>query len=87
MKYDSLRDSRGNRNALENLCSRIGRRDCSVMDIEDAIEDATTAEELRDNINALHLLYDFSIDRVTSEYVRLIRTDVLGNKLYLKAKF
>ena len=86
MKKTSYFNSHNIPLALSNLCNRIGG-DCSITDITDAIEDATSAEELRDSLNALHLLERFSIDRVTTEYVRLISVDRFGNKHYLKAWF
>lgn len=62
-------------------------RKCCVMDILDAIEDATNEMELQDNINSLNLYVYFDIDRVTSDYVRLKAWDTLGNIRYIKAEF
>lgn len=61
--------------------------DCSVMEIKDVIEDATTAVELRDGLNKLNLFEKFRIDRITDSYVRLKSKDGCGNTHYLKAEF
>lgn len=63
------------------------RNESSVTEIEDAIEDASTAEEFRDNLNALNLFEKFSIDRITDRYVRLKSVDCFGNTHYMKAEF
>ena len=39
--------------------------DCSVIEIEDAVEDATTADELMNNLNSLNLFEKFQLNRVT----------------------
>ena len=70
--------------SLRNL---YGGNRSSVVEIKDAVEDATTAEELRDNLNRLNLLEKFKIDRVTDKYVRLTSTDCWGNRHYLKAYY
>lgn len=86
MKFIKYYNASDCRLALSNLCNRIGGS-CSITDIEDAIEDARTSAELRDNLNSLKLLEHFTIDRETSSYVRLISVDSLGNKHYIKAEF
>lgn len=65
--------------ALSNLCLW---RDTNVMDIRDAVEEAATAAELVQNINALHIGVRFKLDRETAEYVRLKGTDAFGNTKY-----
>ena len=70
--------------ALSNL---FYGNESSVTEITDAVEDASTAEELRDNLNALNLFEKFKIDRVTDTYARLISVDKLGNRHYFKADF
>ena len=70
--------------SLRNL---YGGNRSSVVEIKDAVEDATTAEELRDNLNRLNLLEKFKIDRVTDKYVRLTSIDCWGNRHYLKAYY
>ena len=59
----------------------------NVMDVYDAIEDATSARELVKNVNRVARFLRFSIDRETSEYVRLIARDGWGNIRYIKAWF
>ena len=53
----------------------------------DAIEDSTSATELVKNVNRVARFLTFSIDRETSEYVRLIAKDCWGNIRYIKAWF
>ena len=59
----------------------------NVMDVYDAIEDATSARELVKNVNSVARFLRFSIDRETSEYVRLVARDGCGNIRYIKAWF
>ena len=59
----------------------------NVMDVYDAIEDSTSAKELVKNVNSVARFLTFSIDRETSEYVRLIAKDGWGNIRYIKAWF
>lgn len=72
---------------LLSLTNLFFRNDCSVVDIMDAVEDATTAKELMNNLNSLNLFEKFQIDRVTDSYVRLVSHDGFGNKHYFKAYF
>ena len=64
--------------AWSNICD-------NVMDMYDAIEDATNASELVDGVNKANEFLTFSIDRETKEYVRLIAKDCFGNIRYIKA--
>ena len=64
--------------AWSNICD-------NVMDMYDAIEDATNAIELVDGVNKANKFLTFSIDRETNEYVRLIAKDWIGNIRYIKA--
>ena len=59
----------------------------NVEHLHDAIEDATNAKELVKNVNSVARFLRFSIDRETSEYVRLVAKDVWGNIKYIKAWF
>lgn len=59
----------------------------NVEHLHDAIEDSTNAKELVKNINSVARFLTFSIDRETSEYVRLIAKDCWGNIRYIKAWF
>ena len=64
--------------AWSNICD-------NVMDMYDAIEDATNASELVNGVNKVNRFLTFSIDRETKEYVRLIAKDCFGNIRYIKA--
>lgn len=75
-----LKTQGGTIEALSNLCYDVR---CTVIDIEDAVEDSSTSEELLRNINNLKLFDKFSLDRETDKYVRLISVDCWGNKHYL----
>lgn len=59
----------------------------NVEHLHDAIEDSTNAKELVKNVNSVARFLKFSIDRETSEYVRLIAMDGLRNIRYIKAWF
>ena len=59
---------------------------CNVITILDTIEDASSSPELVTKLNCLKLLHKFSIDREKNDYVRLVTTDYLGNKHYLKVE-
>lgn len=64
--------------AWSNICD-------NVMDMYDAIEDATNASELVNGVNKANNFLTFSIDRETKEYVRLIAKDYCGKIRYIKA--
>lgn len=64
--------------AWSNICA-------NVVEMHDAIEDATNARELVDGVNKANEFLTFSIDRETKEYVRLIAKDYCGNIRYIKA--
>ena len=70
--------------ALSNL---YYGNNCSVMAICDVVEDSETAEDLMNGLNKLNLFEQFSIDRVTTNYVRLKSIDHCGNVHYFKADF
>ena len=59
----------------------------NVQHLYDAIEDSTNAKELVKNVNSVATFLKFSIDRETSEYVRLVAKDGWGNIRYIKAWF
>lgn len=67
-----------------SLSNLYYRNESSVIEIQDAIEDASTAEEVRDNLNKLNLFEKFEIDRKTDRYIRLKSKDCFGNTHYLK---
>lgn len=70
--------------SLQNL---FYHRNCSVMKINDVVEEATTARELMEGLNKLNLYEKFTIDKTTDTYVRLISTDCFGNTHYFKAEY
>lgn len=82
MKNPRYSTANGTALSLSNL---YFRNECSVEAIRDAVEDAHTATELMENINALNLFEKFTIDRVTDSYVRLKSKDCFGNIHYFKA--
>ena len=70
----------------ESLTNLYFGENCSVVNIQDAIEDSTTGAELVKKMNALKLFSKFTLDRETSEYVRLVTTDCFGKKHYFRAE-
>lgn len=72
--------------ALRNQQYR-NSRECPTVAIRDVAEEATTAEEFCNGINALDLLEHYRIDRVTPKYVRLVSVDCFGNLHYLEASY
>lgn len=72
--------------AISNLSPYLRAGAC-IEDIYDAVEDSNTDLEFKSNINKLLDKVCFEIDRVTASYVRLKRTDRLGNVEYLRAEF
>ena len=82
MREPELLNENGSR---EDLTILFLRYNCSVMEIQDVIEDSTTGAELVSKLNKLKLFSIFKLDRETSEYVRLKTTDCFENTYYLKA--
>lgn len=72
--------------ALKNICHGNGINEyATVMDLYDAVEDSKTSDELVRNINRLKLVAGvFSVDRETTEYVRLKALTPLGGADILK---
>ena len=70
---------------LESLSTMFYKDNCSVVDIQDAVEESSSGSDLAGRLNALKLFNKFQIDRETPEYVRLITVDCWGNTHYLKA--
>ena len=70
----------------ESLSVLYNNDNCNVITILDNVEDASSSSELVRNLNSLKLLNKFSLDRERSDYVRLVTTDYLGKKHYLKAQ-
>lgn len=84
MKNPVYLTSSGIRMSLTNL---YFRNESSVIEIQDAVEDSSTAEELAVNLNKLDLFEKFTVDRVTKTYARLKSKDGFGNTHYFKAEF
>lgn len=82
MKNPRLMTATGIPEAMSNLCYHGGSK---VMDIYDAVEDSSTAQELVQNLNRLNIFRPFRLDRETDKYVRLKVEDCLGNASYLTA--
>lgn len=70
---------------MENLASLYFKDNCSVIKIQDTVEESKTGEELALSLNKLKLFSKFTLDRETSEYARLVTTDCFGNRHYFKA--
>ena len=82
MKNPELFSENGSR---EDLTMLFLRYNCSVMEIQDVIEDSESGAELTAKMNKLKLFSKFTLDRETPEYVRLKTTDCFDNTYYLKA--
>ena len=82
MKNPELFSENGSK---EDLTMLFLRYNCSVMEIQDVIEDSESGAELTAKMNKLKLFSKFTLDRETPEYVRLKTTDCFDNTYYLKA--
>ena len=82
MKNPELFSENGSK---EDLTILFLRYNCSVMEIQDVIEDSESGSELTAKLNKLKLFSKFTLDRETPEYVRLKTTDCFENTYYLKA--
>lgn len=73
--------------AVSNCAHGNGHNGYStVMEVYDAVEDSSTAEELLANFKKLHLTVEnLVIDRDTPSYTRLRCTDPFGNIHYFQA--
>ena len=80
MKNAKLTNESGARLSWDFICNR-----CSVVDVEDAIEDSRDGYELLNAINALDIYEKFSLDRETETMVRLKAKDCFGNMRYITA--
>lgn len=83
MKNAVLKTSNGIRESLSNLWYG---EECSVVQIEDAVEDSRTGAELVNRLNNLKLFRKFTLDRETDTKVRLKNIDSLGNVSYFEAE-
>ena len=85
MTYTNIRlfTANGIPEALSNLWYGT---DCSVVEIQDAIEDAKNAADLLRRIQKMKLLRKVALDRETEQKVRLKTTDCWGNISYLEIR-
>ena len=85
MTYTNIRlfTANGIPEALSNLWYST---DCSVVEIQDAIEDAKNAADLLRRIQKMKLLRKVALDRETEQKVRFKTTDCWGNISYLEIR-
>ena len=85
MTYTNIRlfTANGIPEALSNLWYGI---DCSVVEIQDAIEDAKNAADLLRRIQKMKLLKKVALDRETEQKVRFKTADCWGNTSYLEIR-
>ena len=83
MTYTNIRlfTANGIPEALSNLWYGT---DCSVVEIQDAIEDAENAADLLRRIQKMKLLRKVALDRETEQKVRFKTTDCWENTSYLE---
>lgn len=83
MKYTKIHlyTSSGYAESLSNL---FPMNDCSIVELEDAVEDAKDAEDLLMRLRRMKLLRVFMIDRVTDTKIRFKGKDDMGNTSYLE---
>ena len=67
--------------ALRNLWYS---NDSSVVEIEDAVEDASDSNDLLNRIKKLNLLRKFTLDRENDKRIRFKCIDCWGNVSYLE---
>ena len=70
----------------EALNSLWYRNDCSVVEIQDAVEDAKDGKDLLRRIQQMNLLRKFTLDRENERKVRFKGTDFCGNICYLEIR-
>lgn len=85
MTYTNIRlfTANGIPEALSNLWYGA---DCSVVEIQDAIEDVKNAADLLRRIQKMKLLKKVALDRETEQRVRFKTTDCWGNTSYLEIR-
>lgn len=83
MTYTKIRlyNSDGINEALSNLWYST---DSSVVEIQDAVEDAKDGKDLLKRLNQMRLLQKFTSDRENKTKVRFKTTDCWGNVRYLE---
>ena len=85
MTYTNIRLFTAN-GILEALSNLWYGTDCSVVEIQDAIEDAKNAAYLLRRIQKMKLLRKVALDRETEQKVRFKTTDCWGNTSYLEIR-
>lgn len=68
----------------ESLSNLWYKDDSSVVEIEDAVEDASDSNDLLNSIKKLNLLRKFSLDRENDKRIRFKCTDCCGNVSYFE---
>ncbi len=68
----------------ESLSNLWYKDDSSVVEIEDAVEDASDSNDLLNRIKKLNLLRKFSLDRESDKRIRFKCTDCWGNVSYFE---
>ena len=83
MTYTKIRlyTSNGIPEALSNLWYRT---ESSVVEIQDAVEDAENGKDLLWRLGGMKLLRRFTLDRENEQKVRMKSTDCFGNVSYLE---
>lgn len=83
MTYTNIKlyTANGIQEAMENLWFRT---DCSLFEIQDAVEDAKDSKDLLRRIQRMKLLRKFTFDRENEKRIRLKGADLCGNISYLE---
>lgn len=83
MTYKKIRlfTANGIPEALSNLWYAA---ESSVVEIQDAVEDARDGKDLLRRLGRMKLLRRFTLDRETEQKIRLKSTDCWGNISYLE---
>lgn len=82
MDYSKITYSNADRLPFSLSCLTCGKS--TVIDIEDAIYDATSYSDVANRLNALHLSATVKLDKIRNDYVRYKTVDHFGNIKYLQ---
>ena len=85
MTYTNIRlyTADGIPEAMENLWFR---HECSLVEIQDAVEDAKDSKDLLQRIRRMKLLRKFTFDRENEQRIRFKGTDFCDNISYLEIR-
>jgi len=85
MTYTNIRlyTASGIPEAMENLWFRC---ECSLVEIQDAVEDAKDSKDLLRRIQRMKLLRKFTLDRENEQKIRFKGTDCWDNISYLEIR-